>query len=47
MPYQSDPDNELGPEASEILKLILEETEGLRQVELGDAPPAIVFEVEE
>ena len=46
MPYQSDPDNELTPEAAEVLKIILEDTSGLRCVDLGDAPPATVFEAE-
>jgi hypothetical protein len=46
MPYQSDRDNELSPEATEILKMILEDTRGLRSVDLGDVPPATVPEAE-
>ena len=46
MSYQSDPDNELSPAAAEILKIILDDTRGLRSVDLGDVPPATVPEAE-
>ena len=40
MSDQSDPDNELSPEAREILKIILDDTIGLRSVDLGSVAPA-------
>jgi hypothetical protein len=46
MSYQSNPSNELSPEALEILKIILEDTMELRSVDLGDVPPATVPEAE-
>ena len=46
MPYQSDPDGELSPEAVDILKIILEDTKTLRSVDLGDAPPSTIAEAE-
>ncbi len=46
MSYQPDPDNQLSPEAIEILKIIRDDTTGLRSVELGDVPPATVPEAE-
>ena len=46
MSYQSDPDNELSPEAREILKIILDDTIGLRSVDLGSVAPATVPEAE-
>ena len=46
MSYRSDRDNELSPEAAEILKIILDDTQGLRSVDLGDVPPATVPEAE-
>jgi hypothetical protein len=46
MSYELDPDNKLSPEAKEFLKVILDDTPGLRAVELGDAPPATVPETE-
>jgi len=47
MSDQSDPDNELSPEAKEILKIILDDTIGLRSVELDSVPPATVPEAEQ
>jgi len=47
MPYQSDPDDDLSPEALEILKIILDATKGLRAVDLGDTPPATIPEAEQ
>jgi hypothetical protein len=44
MPNQSDPDTELTPEAAEVLKGIIEETGALRELDLGDARPAGVYE---
>ena len=40
----SGPDTELTPEAIEVLKMIHEDTLGLRELDLGDTPPATVFE---
>jgi hypothetical protein len=45
MPFQN-PDEQLTGEAAAILESIREETRALRQLELGDAPPAAVFEAE-
>lgn len=46
MSNQSSSDTELSPEATEILKGIVEETRALRELDLGNAPPATVFEAE-
>ena len=46
MPNQSDPDTELTPEAAEVLKVIREDTKALREFDLTDVPPAIVFEAD-
>lgn len=46
MSDQSDPNNELSPEALEVLKIILDDTTELRSVDLGDVPPATVLEAE-
>jgi hypothetical protein len=46
MPNQSDSNNELTPEGAEVLQGILEETKTLREIDLGEAPPAAVFEAE-
>ena len=44
MPSQFDPETNLTPEALEVLKDINEETQKLRRIDLGDTPPATVFE---
>jgi hypothetical protein len=44
MPFQLKPDEHLSPEATKILEVILEETRGLRELDLADTPPAAVFE---
>ena len=44
MSNQPDPNTELSPEAAEVLKSIIEDTKALRDLDLGDAPPATVFE---
>lgn len=44
MPSQSGPDTELTPDALEVLKGINEETRTLRDIDLGETPPATVFE---
>jgi hypothetical protein len=46
MPFQLKPDEEPSPETAEVLKVILEDTRGLRELDLGDSPPAIVFEAD-
>jgi hypothetical protein len=46
MPSQSDSTNELTPEGAEVLQGIIEDTKTLRELDLGDAPPAMVFEAE-
>ena len=37
---------ELTPEGAEVLKGIIEDTKALHEIDLGDAPPAAVFEAE-
>ena len=44
MPNRPGADTELIPEALEVLNVIREETEKLREIDLADTPPAIVFE---
>jgi hypothetical protein len=39
-------DNELTPEAVEILRGIVEETRGLRELDLDDVPPSTAFETD-
>ena len=46
MPNQSGSDNELTPEGAAVLKEIIEESKGLREIDPGEAPPAAVFEAE-
>ena len=46
MPYPSDPDDELSQGAAEILKIIVDDTHGLRSLDLGDVPPATLPEAE-
>ncbi len=46
MPHDIDPDNKLTPEADEVLQGIIRETGVLRDADLGDNPPAPVFEAE-
>jgi len=46
MPYQPDSDNELSPQAREILKVIQDDMPVLRAVDLGDVLPATVPEAE-
>jgi len=46
MSYQPDSDDDLSPEALEILKIILDDTRGLRAVDLADAPPATIPEAD-
>jgi hypothetical protein len=43
MPNESGDNTELTPEAIEVLKDILNETERLRHVDLAETPPAAVF----
>ena len=43
MPKPSDSNTELTPEAAEVLKGIIEETQALRELDLADAQPAGVF----
>ena len=43
MPNQPDPNTELTPEAAEVLKGIIEDTQALRELDLADAQPAGVF----
>ena len=45
MPFQN-PDEQLTGEAAEILESIREETRALRELDLGDVPPAAVFEAD-
>lgn len=46
MPRPSDPSTELTPEAVEVLKGIIEDTQVLRELDLTDVPPATVFEAD-
>jgi len=46
MPSQSGRDTELTPEAVGVLKHIDEETEKLRNIDLGETPPATVFQAD-
>jgi hypothetical protein len=46
MPHQPDLNTELTPEAVEVLKGIIEDTQALRELQLNDAPPATVFEAD-
>ena len=46
MPTRTGPDTDLTPEATEVLKGIMDETKALREIDLTDIPPAIVFEAD-
>ena len=46
MPSQSDPNTELTPEAVEVLKMLLEDLKGLKEIDLADTPPSTVFEAD-
>ena len=46
MPKQSGDDNELIPEALDVLKVINQETAKLREIDLAETPPATVFEAD-
>ena len=43
---QPDSNDKLTPQGEEILRGILEDTKGLRGVDLADVPPAPIFEAE-
>ena len=44
MPNEFSPDNQLTPEAVAVLKDVEPDLRALRNVDLGDTPPAAVFE---
>ena len=46
MSNQSDTNTELIPEAIEVLNGIIQDTKALRELDLGDAAPATVFEAD-
>ena len=46
MHNESGPNTELSPETTEVLKGIIEDREGLRDIDLADTAPATVFEAE-
>jgi hypothetical protein len=46
MPFQPKADEELSPEAMSILRMILEDTLTLREIDLADTAPAPVFEAD-
>ena len=46
MPNHSDPDSELTPQGTQVLKGIIEDTKALRELDLGDTPPATIFEAD-
>ena len=46
MANQPDRNTKLTPEAVEILQGIIEETRGLRDLDLEDVPPSTVFEAD-